>query len=75
MNHPSVAVYCGIDVGKSNHHAVALTPDGTRVFDKPLPQDETRLRELFTDLGQHGKVMVIVDQPRNIGALPVTIEV
>ena len=73
MTFPLVAVYCGIDVGKSAHHAVALTLDGQRVFDKPLPQDETRLRELFTDLGQHGAVMVTVDQPRTIGALPVAI--
>ena len=73
INHSAVAVYCGIDVGKSHHHAVALTPAGTRIFDKPLPQDETRLRELFSDLGQHGPVMVTVDQPHTIGALPVAI--
>ena len=73
MDHPEIAVYCGIDVGKSGHHAVALRPDGTRIFDKALPQDEARLRELFTDLRQHGAVMVIVDQPHNIGALPVSV--
>jgi hypothetical protein len=28
-----------------------------------LPQDEAPLRELFTGLQQHGRVLVIVDQP------------
>lgn len=66
-------IYCGLDVGKSNHHAVALNPAGEKIFDKAMPQDEDRLRELFTDLGQHGRVVVIVDQPHNIGALTVAI--
>lgn len=70
---PDIAVFCGIDVGKSSHHAVALAPDGTRIFDTPLPQDEDRLREVFSGLSQHGLVMVTVDQPRTIGALPVAV--
>ena len=36
------AVFCGLDVGKQAHHACALDPAGKRVFDAPLPQDETR---------------------------------
>ncbi|GAA1123508.1 IS110 family transposase [Arthrobacter flavus] len=66
-------VYCGLDVGKSEHHATALTPAGERIFDKPLPQDETRLRKLFTGLGRHGRVLMIVDQPNTIGALPIAV--
>jgi hypothetical protein len=66
-------VYCGLDVGKSEHHAAALNAARERVFDKPLPQDEARLRELFTNLQQHGRVLVIVDQPNTIGALPVAV--
>jgi hypothetical protein len=38
-----------------------------------LPQDEARLRELFTGLQQHGRVLVIVDQPNTIGALPIAV--
>lgn len=30
-------VYCGLDVGKSEHHAAALNAAGERVFDKPAP--------------------------------------
>lgn len=66
-------VYCGLNVGKSEHHATTLTPAGERIFDKALPQDEAPLRELFTSLSQHGRVLMIVDQPNTIGALPIAV--
>jgi transposase len=67
------AVFCGLDVGKGTHHAVALTPDGRRLHDGELPQDETRLRALFTRLAKYGRVLMVVDQPATIGALPVAV--
>lgn len=67
------AVYCGIDVGKSGHHAVGLTPTGQRLYDKALPNDEARLRAVFGQLAEHGELLVVVDQPNTIGALPVTV--
>ena len=67
------AVYCGLDVGKEAHHVTALTPDGERVFDAPLPQSEPELLQLFTELAERGPVQVIVDQPNTIGALPVAV--
>ncbi len=70
---PTYAVFCGIDVGKGEHHAVGLDPSGTRLFDKALPNDETKLRTVFDRLAEHGPVLVIVDQPNTIGALPVTV--
>lgn len=66
-------VYCGIDVGKSTHHAIALRPDGSRILSRELPQDEMRIRELIAELAAHGSVLVVVDQPRNIGALPLAV--
>lgn len=69
----SYAVFCGIDVGKSNHHAVGLAPDGKRLYDKDLPNDEAKLRAVFSELATHGEVLIVVDQPNTIGALPVTV--
>ncbi len=66
-------IWCGIDVGKSEHHACALDANGKKVFDKALPQDEQKLRELFSQLQQHGNVLVVVDQPNTIGALPLAV--
>jgi transposase len=67
------AVFCGLDVGKQAHHACALDPEGHRLFDAELPQDESRLERLLTDLSVHGPVLVVVDQPNTIGALPIAV--
>ena len=42
-------------------------------FALPMPQDKAQLRELFTRLQEHGKVLVVVDQPNTIGALGVEV--
>jgi len=44
-----VGVYPGLDVGKGEHHATALTPAGKKLFDKPLPNSEPKLRALFAN--------------------------
>ncbi len=67
------SVWCGLDVGKQDHHACALDVAGKRLFDAPLPQDQGRLEELFKKLQAHGRVLVIVDQPNTIGALPIAV--
>lgn len=67
------AVVIGLDVGKSGHHACALESVGNKLFDKPLPQDETELRKLFTGLQVRGEVLMVVDQPNTIGALPIAV--
>lgn len=72
--HQDIALFIGLDVGKSEHHATALTHAGEKVYDKPLPNDETRLKQLFTDLtSDRGPALVVVDQPATIGALPVAV--
>ncbi len=54
-------------------HAPRLDPSGKKLHDKPLPNDEQRLRALFGQLGRHGKVLVVAGQLASIGALPVTV--
>ncbi len=73
MNDTGFDVWCGLDVGKQTHHACALDAHRQRLFDKELPQDQTRLGELFERLKTHGRVLVIVDQPNTIGALPIAV--
>ncbi|EEG5674930.1 IS110 family transposase [Salmonella enterica] len=72
-DYESVQVFIGVDVGKDTHHAVAVNRSGKRLFDKALPNDETKLRSLISDLKQHGQILLIVDQPATIGALPVAV--
>ena len=72
-DHHLVDVFIGVDVGKSNHHAVAVNRDGKKLLDKALPQDEAKLREIIASLARHGTLLLVVDQPATIGALPVAV--
>lgn len=66
-------VFVGLDVGKSEHHCTALNAAGKRLVDRPVPNEEAALRALFAQLAAHGQVVVVVDQPASIGALPVAV--
>ena len=73
-NTSDIGVFLGLDVGKGEHHAHGLTPAGKTVYDKRLPNTEPKLRALFDRLTEKfGTVLVIVDQPANIGALPLAV--
>ncbi|MFF0523306.1 IS110 family transposase [Actinomadura nitritigenes] len=70
----NIGVFCGLDVGKGEHHATGLTPAGKKVFDQRLPNNEPKLRELLERLRTRwGTVLVVVDQPASIGALPLAV--
>lgn len=71
--HVPAEVFVGVDVGKSAHHAVALSSAGVVLLDEALPQDERRLRSLIDRLAAHGRVLFVVDQPATIGALPLAV--
>ncbi len=74
FNAEDVGVFLGMDVGKTAHHGHGLTPAGKKVFDKPMPNSEPKLRAVFDKLKtKFGTVLVIVDQPASIGALPLTV--
>ncbi len=60
-----IGVFVGIDVGKCEHRATAVTRQGKKVFDKALPNDEARLRALYETLACHGRLLVVVDQVRH----------
>uniref|UniRef100_UPI001F26DC4B IS110 family transposase n=1 Tax=Streptomyces shenzhenensis TaxID=943815 RepID=UPI001F26DC4B len=69
-----VGVFLGLDVGKTAHHGHGLTPAGKKVLDKQLPNSEPKLRAVFDKLtAKFGTVLVTVDQPASIGALPLTV--
>ncbi|RQR44717.1 IS110 family transposase [Burkholderia sp. Bp9131] len=71
--HGAVDVFVGVDVGKGQHHAVALDRNGKRLYNKALPNDEVKLRALIAELKTHGRLLFVVDQPSTIGALPVAV--
>lgn len=72
-HHDTIDVFIGVDVGRTNHHAVALNKTGKKLWDKALPQDEAKLKTLLKTLAKHGRLLFVVDQPATIGALPVAV--
>lgn len=72
-DHELVDIFIGVDVGKSNHHAVAIDRQGKKNLDRALPQDETKLRSIIKAVAGKGRVLLVVDQPSTIGALPVAV--
>ena len=71
--HESIDVFMAVDVGKTNHHAGAMNRAGKKLFDKALPQDEAKLKDLISSLAKHGKLLFVVGQPATIGTLPVAV--
>tara|TARA_B100000378_G_scaffold62516_3_gene46743 strand:+ start:36506 stop:36772 length:267 start_codon:yes stop_codon:yes gene_type:complete len=65
-NYEDVEVFVGLDVGKGEHHAVALDKTGKRLLDKALPNDERRLGAVLGELARQGLVLLVVDQPATI---------
>lgn len=56
----------GLDVGKSSHWACVATRDGEVLLSAPVANRECGLDSLFAEFPG---ALVVVDQPRNIGAL------
>lgn len=75
VSEEQVSVFVGLDVGKRFHHAVVLGRDGEVLADRRVDQREDALRAMFAALVDLGRVLVVVDQPNTIGALPVAVAV
>lgn len=66
-------IYLGLDVGKTDHWACALTNSGQVLWNKTLPNNEQKLTDIYTNLSAKGTVLVVVDQPATIGALAIAV--
>ena len=69
VTHQTPEVFLGLDVGKTKHWACAITADGKVVWNKALPNDETKLIDVYTRLQKLGSLLVVVDQPGHFCAL------
>lgn len=58
------------DVGKASRWACMLTRDGEVAANRPVASSEHELDRLFSQVGEG--TLVVVDQVRNIGALPIS---
>lgn len=67
---PARRAVLGLDVGKASHWACMLTRDGEVSVNRPVANSEHELDRLFSQVGEG--TLVVVDQVRNIGALPIS---
>ena len=72
IGHDTVDVFIGVDVGKSEHHAVATDRSGKRLFYR-ASYHEGEKPDLVGRLKRYGQVLLVVDQPATVGALPVAV--
>ncbi|MFC8302297.1 IS110 family transposase [Specibacter sp. NPDC057265] len=68
-----IQIFLGLDVGKTDHWACAVTKDGTKIWNRTLPNDEAKLTTVYQALSAKGTVLLVVDQPATIGALAVAV--
>jgi hypothetical protein len=71
MNDYEVTV--GLDVGKGFHHLYALSKGGKILANRKVIQSEHDLTNAFKEMLGFGSTLVVVDQPNNIGALPIAV--
>lgn len=65
-------VWPGLAVGETSHDGRGLGPTRERVFDHGLARNEARFPNAITTLqDDHGRLLVIVDQPNTIENLPI----
>lgn len=65
----AVEVRVGLDVGKHDHHASALSQEGERLFERGVRNDERAVEQLFDRAAVLGRAALVIDQPGSIGAL------
>lgn len=65
----SCTAVLGMDVGKFSHWACCATRLGEVTLNKPVGNAEKELDALFSQVGP--QTLVVVDQVRNIGSLPI----
>ena len=73
VTHETPRVFLGLDVGKTEHWACAITMNQKVVWNKALPNDEAKLVDMYRRLQEHGSLLVVVDQAATIGALAVAV--
>ena len=73
MTTTDIEIFLGLDVGKTDHWVCAVTQDGTRLWNKTLPNGEAKLTKVYQELSAKGTMLVVVDQPATIGSLAVAV--
>lgn len=64
-------IHVGVDVGKSFHYIWALDEERNCIYKGQVSQDEAAIKDALLSCGDPAEMLVVVDQPNNIGRLVV----
>jgi transposase len=68
-----IEAWIGLDVGKAEHHASVLSAAGESLFERSVRNDEAAIEQLLDHAGEHGRCVLVIDQPGSIGSLAVCV--
>lgn len=69
----AIDVFLGLNVGKGEHHAIAVTPPERRRSTSACPTPSPGSASCSKLQAKRGMVLVVVDQPASIGTLPLAV--
>ncbi|WP_420611877.1 IS110 family transposase [Candidatus Spongiisocius sp.] len=70
---PAPGVFVGIDIAKGNHYACAVSASGKALFARAVPNDESAIRRMIDDAGDHGRPALVVDMTSSAAVLALTV--
>ncbi|WP_420612962.1 IS110 family transposase [Candidatus Spongiisocius sp.] len=70
---PAPGVFVGIDIAKGNHYACAVSASGEALFARAVPNDESAIRRMIDDAGDHGRPALVVDMTSSAAVLALTV--
>jgi transposase len=68
-----IETWVGLDVGKADHHATAVSAEGEQLFERSIGNDESAIEQLLERAGKLGRCAPVIDQPGSIGSLAVLV--
>ncbi len=69
MKPEDVPIWLDVDAGQNRSLPTAVNATGQQVYSHSSPNDETKLRQIYTDLSNQGTILVVVDQPAQLSVL------
>ena len=61
MDNSEIKVFVGVDMGKDEHYAQAVTTDGVELFARAVKNDQAAIESMLADASVVGPAAVVID--------------
>lgn len=69
MDYTAIEVMVGIDMGKGDHFAQAITTAGEELFARSLANDQAAIEAMIDTASEHGTVALVIDMTASVAQL------